>query len=298
MTVSPTVEVLVRFDVDVAGVSATSFTVVTTSTGEPVQGNVTYDPAQRSAVFRSLEGLPGNEQLTVALTAEISDPVSARSLMPYTFMFRTSQDTIAPVVVFTMPSTGTTGVSVATDVVFRFSEKVMGVSSTTLTMIETASTTVVPGTVTYDSATRTATFDPQDQLTPNLSYTARLTTGIADLGGNALAPVSTTFMTGADAVAPAVRVTAPQNGDTNVARTANIVVTFDEPVANVTTASFQINGGGVAGAVTMSNGNRTATFDPAADLPAAAIITVTLSTAITDTSGNALLASTFSFTTI
>src|SRR5829696_5677668 len=33
-TVSPTTNLLVRFDVDVIGVSATSFTVVTTSTGE------------------------------------------------------------------------------------------------------------------------------------------------------------------------------------------------------------------------------------------------------------------------
>ena len=78
---------------------------------------------------------------------------------------------------------------------------------------------------------------------------------------------------------------------------SNIVVTFDEPVANVDTTSFQVNAGAVAGTVTMSNSNRTATFDPTADLPAASTINVTLSTAITDTSGNALAAFAFAFTT-
>ena len=298
-TVNPATPIRASFDVDVTGVTPSSFTVTMTGSGLFVVGDVSYDPTSRTATFARVEGLPPNQQLTATLTADISDPLSGRPLMPTTITFTTTQDTTAPQVLFTNPTNGSTGVSVAANVTFRFSEPVQNVDATTVTVIETASMVAVTGTVTYDGATRTATFDPQDQLTPNLSYQGRVSSGVTDLAGNALTPnpFITGFMTGADTVAPVVRLTSPANMDANVAVNSNIVVTFDEPVANVDTTSFQVNAGAVAGTVTMSNGNRTATFDPTADLPAASTINVTLSTAITDTSGNALAAFAFAFTT-
>lgn len=294
-TVNPSTAVRVTFDVDVAGVSLTSFLV--SGTAGPVTGAVTYDPGLKMATFATTEGLPPNDTITVTLTSEIIDPLTNRTLMATMYMFNTSADTTAPTVVMTTPANGQTGVSVGTNLSMRFSEPVVGISGTTMQMIETASSAVVVGTVTYDAPTRTATFDPQDQLTPNLSYTGSIQLGVTDVAGNPMSPLATGFMTGPDFVAPAVRVTMPANMDAGVPVTANVVVTFDEAVANVSTTSFQLNGGAIAGTVTMSNGNKTATFDPTADLPGASTITVTLSTAITDTSSNALAATMFSFTT-
>lgn len=297
VTVDPSSTVRIGFDVDVTGVTASSFTVAASGA---VPGNVTYDPAMRQATFTGLEGLPPNQQLTVTLTGDIAEPTSGRPLMPTSYMFRTSQDTTAPRVVSTDPSNNMTGVSVGANVSFRFSEPVVSIDSTTIRVFETATTDPVAGTVIYDSATRTATFDPQDQLTPNLSYNGRAMPGIADNAGHPLfaTPVITNFTTGADTVAPSVRTTSPASMDTNVAVTTNIVVTFDEPVTNVNQVTFQVNGGVVTGAVVMSNGNRTATFDPTNDLPAASTINVTLAPAILDSSGNALGAFAYSFSTL
>jgi hypothetical protein len=294
---TPSTTVRVGFDVDVTGVSTSSFRVTSTA-GDMVPGSIVYDPGTRIATFTGTDGLPPNNTITVSLTSDIIDPLSARALMPTTYMFTTGADTLPPTVVLTNPGSGATGVSVGTNVSYTFSEQVTGISITTVDLIETASAQPVAGSVTYDMNTRTATFDPLDQLVPNLGYTGRLLSGITDLEGNALpTPQTLTFMTGPDFVAPNVRVTSPLPNATNVIVGANIVVTFDEPVANVTTATFQLDGGAIAGTVTMSNGNRIATFDPAANLPAASLITVTLSTAITDTSSNPHGSTQFSFTT-
>ncbi|MDQ3336683.1 MAG: Ig-like domain-containing protein [Myxococcota bacterium] len=294
---SPSSTIRVGFDVDVTGITTSSFRV-TQVAGAPVPGSVLYDPGTRTATFTGTEGLPPNTQITVMLTAEISDPLSGRPLMPTTYMFSTSADTEPPTVEFTTPSNGATGVSVGTNVSFTFSEQVTGIDISTVNLIETASTQPVAGSVTYNMTLRTATFNPLDQLVPNLGYSARLLSGITDVSGNALpTPQTSTFMTGPDSVAPNVRVTSPLNNAANVIVGTNIVVTFDEPVANVTTTTFQVNAGAVAGTITMSNGNRIATFDPTADLPAASTINVTLSSAITDTSSNLLNAAAFSFTT-
>lgn len=295
----PATPIQVRFDVDVLGVNTSTFGVTAAATTPPtgVTGTVVYDSPTHTATFTAAEGLPPNQPIAVLLTSGITDPANGRALMPTTFTFQTGPDTTSPTVSSTMPADGATNVSVATVVTLRFSEQVMNVNATNLTLVEAASMLPVTGTVTYANPTRTATFDPDDQLTANLAYEIRASNGITDLSGKPLSGFTATFTTGADAVGPGLRVTAPAIGDTNVPVTTNIVVTFDEPVAGVDTTSFQVNGGAVTGTVTMSNGNRTATFDPAADLPAASMITVTLSSAITDAAGNPHTASMFSFTT-
>lgn len=294
--VNPDTNILVGFDIDVAGVTDASF-LVSTAAGDPVPGTVVYDAGTRIATFTGTEGLPPNSQITVRLTSDIFDPLSTRALRPTTFMFATGEDTTPPTVLSTTPPDGATGISVATNVDFAFSEPVTGINSTTVELRDSATMQPVPGTVTYNMAARTATFDPLDQLAPNLGYIARLLVGITDVEGNALStPQTLTFTTGPDFVGPNVRATMPPANATGVTG-STIVIVFDEPVANVTTTTFQVNAGAVTGTITMSSGNRVATFDPTASLPAASTITVTLSAAITDTSSNPASAATFSFTT-
>ena len=77
-----------------------------------------------------------------------------------------------------------------------FSEAVSGVSGSTFTL-EGPGTTAVPASVTYSAGTLTATLDPTADLAASTTYTARLTSGITDLAGNPLAPLSWTFTTAA-----------------------------------------------------------------------------------------------------
>ena len=75
----------------------------------------------------------------------------------------------------------------------------------------------------------------------------------------------------------------------NVATSTTIAVTFSEGVTGVGALSFTVNANGaVAGSLRPSAGGLVWTFTPTAALPAATLVTVTLTNAITDTSGNAL----------
>jgi hypothetical protein len=294
--VDPATTIEVGFDVDVVRVTSLSFKVSITSTSMPVIGVVNYDPPTRRATFDA-NGLPQNAELLVRLTDDISDPESNRSLMPTSFTFRTGSDTTAPAILATNPATGSMNAPVVSSVSFAFSEDVSNANGTTVSVSDSLGP--IAGTVNYFPAIQTAVFAPQDQLEPNHPYTGRVTTGVTDLSGNALATTFTmTFSTGADTFAPNVRVSAPANGDTNVPVNSNIVVTFDEPVGNVTATSFQVNGGAITGTLTPSNNNKVWTFDPASDLPAGSTITVSLSAAIEDLSGNTLTATSYSFTTM
>jgi hypothetical protein len=102
----------------------------------------------------------------------------------------------------------------------------------------------------------------------------------------------------ADTTAPALFASAPTNGATNVARTSDVRLEFNEPVFNVSATTFTLSSSSVAipGTVTAVDPYNH-TFSPTSLLPASATITVQLTSAITDGSGNALVATSFSFQT-
>jgi acid phosphatase type 7 len=76
---------------------------------------------------------------------------------------------------------------------------VNGVSNTTFKLTPQGSGTAVGAAVSYDAATKKATLVPTSALSANTTYTAQLTSGIADLAGNALAAVNWNFTTASSA---------------------------------------------------------------------------------------------------
>jgi hypothetical protein len=143
-------------------------------------------------------------------------------------------------------------------------------------------------------------------------FTVSVGAGVTDVAGNALGTAFVaTFRTAApDTAGPRVVSTAPAAGAVDVSVGTAIQVTFTEAVApaTITGASFQVatSAGPVAGALSMAGGNTMARFTPSAPLPFATVVTVTLTGAITDVTGNALTDAaggaltqplTFSFTT-
>ncbi|WP_298234743.1 DUF4082 domain-containing protein, partial [uncultured Azohydromonas sp.] len=117
-------------------------------------------------------------------------------------------DTTAPTVTGTSPANAATGVPTTSSITATFSEAVdpATVGSSTFEL-RSAGGTLVPATVTYNAASRTATLTPGASLAASTAYTATVRGGgtdprVKDLAGNALASsVTWSFTT---AVAPTV----------------------------------------------------------------------------------------------
>jgi hypothetical protein len=94
-------------------------------------------------------------------------------------------DVTAPTVSSTNPINGATGVAVITA---TFNEVMTSSTITASTFTMTGpGAAVVPGTVSYNSSTTTATFTPTSALAASTAYTATVTTGAKDAAGNAMA---------------------------------------------------------------------------------------------------------------
>ena len=109
--------------------------------------------------------------------------VSAYDGMVYCF----AKDEISPRVDSTTPSDGETDVLLDADISVMFNEDI---NSSTLTgptfAVVDENSVAVQGTFLYDGNGYRATFDPTSNLEENISYTATLTSGIEDPGGNGL----------------------------------------------------------------------------------------------------------------
>jgi hypothetical protein len=190
-----------------------------------------------------------------------------------------------------------------------FSEQVQGVDGGTFTLTAPGATAPLAATVTPGTGNQWV-LNPNDDLTPNTTYTARLTggtgpTGIRDMANNPLATTTWTFTTAAaagDATPPTVTAQTPQPNARGVSRSANVTIAFSEPVTNVTTTTFALTetltGAAVPAAVRFNSTSGRWVLDPtAALLSPTTSYTVTLTPGITDLNGNAFAGTSFNFTT-
>jgi len=100
------------------------------------------------------------------------------------------------------------------------------------------------------------------------------------------------FVTNLDLTPPQIAAIFPENNATGVSVTAEILVTFSEPleVSTFTNATFTLNNGGVSvdGSVLFLDDNQLAVFTPTSPLAFNATYSIAISTGVTDTRGNAL----------
>ena len=206
-----------------------------------------------------------------------------------------------PVVSFTFPVDGATGIALNTSVTANFSESMQPSTITGVSFTLSQAATPVAGTVTYVGTT--ATFKPTSSLAAGLTYKATITTGVKDLAGNALAATKTwSFTAGSatDITPPTITSTLPADTATGVALNANINANFSEAMdaATINSTMFTLKQGttNIQGAVTFVG--TSAAFNPDADLAASTVYTATITTGVMDLAGNALAAlKTWSFTT-
>lgn len=264
-----------------------------------VNTTVTNNESYGNAGYGFYAGRPvANSSGNVAYSNGVSDCYNVQCSAP---------DSVAPTVSTRFPVVNATDVAVTANVTATFSEAVQAVSSTTVTLKDAAGA-AVSAAVSYDSATRVATLNPNSDLGVGTTYTATLTGGtsaIRDLANNALVTRSWSFKTAApaDTTPPAVSSKSPAAGATGIAVGSNVVAAFSEAVQGVSATTFTLKnaaGTAVPTTVTYDATTRVATLDPGADLTAEAAYTATLTggtTAIRDTANNALATGSWTFTT-
>jgi hypothetical protein len=95
----------------------------------------------------------------------------------------------APVVSSTFPASAANGVPRNSSIRATFSEPMTAGTITSATFTLTQGVVVIPGVVTY--AGTTATFEPNASLDANTVYTATVTVGVEDVGGDNMAAAKT-----------------------------------------------------------------------------------------------------------
>jgi hypothetical protein len=122
-------------------------------------------------------------------------PVGVTNVPPPELKLHVGMVTIAPQVIEQLPAEDATNIAVDSNITAKFSE---AIDEDTLTDVFTLnrSGSDVPGTVTYDSVTRTLTFDPTEDFMRGTVYTARIESTVEDTEGNTLpAAVTWSFTT-------------------------------------------------------------------------------------------------------
>ena len=206
-----------------------------------------------------------------------------------------------PTVTSTSPvasSPAQTGISTSTDVSATFSKPMT--ASTVISSFTLACPAAPPvaATVTYDTASLTATLTPASALPANTVCQATIAPTATDTSGIALAaPFTWSFSTAAsaDVTRPTVSITLPANAATGVPTNTRITAAFSEAMAasSVDATTFLVTdttlGIPVSGTVTYTVASRTATFTPdTMPLASGDLFTARITAAATDLAGNGL----------
>jgi len=165
-----------------------------------VTGDVTYDPATRTAILIPFAELTPSTLYTAKITTGAKNLLGAGPASDYVWSFVTGAvpDTTPPVVISTSPLPGTADVATTSSITATFSEPMTAsmINQTTFSLLR-PNNTEVTGTVVYDPTTVTVRFTPDQPLDQDAVYTAVLGAGIEDAMGNPMtSSYEWTFSTG------------------------------------------------------------------------------------------------------
>jgi hypothetical protein len=184
--------VLVSFSEAMSPASVSAATFKVTSAGNvAVAGSVTYSGT--TATFQPASHLANSTQYTATVTTGVKDlgGTALAAAQVWTFTTGAAADTTPPTVTSTNPLTSATAVLTTAMIKAVFSEAItpQTVSGVTFTVTGPGSARIA-GSVTFDSATRTASFLATTSLAVNTTYSATIhggANGVKDLAGNPLA---------------------------------------------------------------------------------------------------------------
>jgi ketosteroid isomerase-like protein len=283
--------------------AAGTLTLNVTSGGVVVPGVVTYDAASSTAILAPAGALAASTQYTATVTtaAQSAPGIALPTNHVWSFTTGIGVNSGAPRVTSTNPANAALNVPINQKIAATFSDAMDPATISapgTFTIAETISGTPVPGAIVYDAASNTALFSPASGLSVNTEFTAKITTGAADLTGIAVgANFVWSFTTGStvEAVAPTITGTNPASTVLSVPLNKTINATFSRPMnpVTITSATFSMAVAGVGGVpvdgtVSYDPASQIATFKPAANLIAGTQYTATISNLVADLFGDAL----------
>ncbi|MBN1127951.1 MAG: DUF3494 domain-containing protein [Chitinispirillaceae bacterium] len=194
-------------------------------------------------------------------------------------------------VTYQTPGTDETAVALNRKIMVTFSEAIDAASITSETFFLQDGPVTIAGAILCIG--NTVTLVPARNLTANTSYIASITTKIKDRSGTYLGTLQQWgFTTGAiaDTIAPSINAIFPAYGSTGIALDRKISATFSETVDTVTLTPENFflyqNTSAVSGTLTC-NGT-IATFVPTYHLLPNTTYAVTITTGITDRTGNTM----------
>jgi hypothetical protein len=186
-----------------ASLTATSFTLA--AGGTAVTGTVAYDSASRTATFTPTTPLTlaAATLYTATVTAAASDVAGnglagntavfpAAGNQVWTFTTGAAGDTTPPTVIAITPADASTGICLTRSASATFSEAMDAATINTTSFGVADGAVAVAGSVSYDAASRVASFVPTAAagFAASRSFTVTVragATGVKDLAGNALA---------------------------------------------------------------------------------------------------------------
>jgi hypothetical protein len=185
---------------------------------------------------------------------------------------------VCPLVVSTYPVNGATSVPNDAVITVTFNED-MNAATFTEYSITLQGGSKISGTMTYDNSNYTLSFQPDDLLPANTTFTGTVTTSVKDLMGNALQENYVWSFSTGSGIMPMVIATDPANNATNVPLNKKITATFNMPMDpstfdastfNIKLGAFDING-------TVTYSGTTATFTPQSNLNPGSTYVATIS---------------------
>ena len=275
---------------------ATGSFVLTGPSSSVIASTLSYNSTTNTLTLTPNVPLSSNTIYTATVTG-VKDLAGNPLALPVAWSFTTVSDTTAPTVIAENPASNARNVAINTTVAATFSEAIQpGTGSFVLTG---QSASVIPTTLSYNSATHILTLTPNSLLANNTTYTATVI-GVRDLAGNPLANfVVWSFTTAAPNPVPTVIAQTPAPGATGVARNTTVTATFSEAIQPAS-GSFVLTGPAnsvIAATLSYNSTTHTLTLTPNASLSALTTYTATV-TGVLDQTGNPMPGSSvWSFTT-
>jgi len=280
--------------------------------GDDIPFDATIDSDKKVITINPTNNLDSDLSVYVAIAGSVEDD-SDNAIQPVNITF-TTVDTQAPTVTID-PADAATGISPSSNVTISFNEPMRkeddsALDNSVVTLKkDDANGEDIAFTTSIDAAQKVITVTPTGGLGDQQTvYTC--VSGVEDNAGNALAQTCVTFTT-ADANAPTVTMN-PKNGDTNVGVNTKITLTFSEKVQNlddsglndtnvdglITLKYDDANGSNIAFDATIDSPDKMVTITPASTLDFGKDVYVAIGATVKDASGNAVSATSATFTTI
>lgn len=288
---NPLLQVTLSEPVDPSTVNANSFWLQDNATARRIPGQVVLSNENKTLTYVLDEPLDRQRYYYwwigyQAFHTDISGNFIAQYFYRY-FKTGDEADETLPTLAGTNFGDGASGIPVNSNLIFTLDQPVSDACPVQSAVYLYSGEEIVSATVTLASDRVTVTINPDENLTVDTAYEARIG-GLCDFAGNLMAATSVGFTSSsletADTTAPNLVSIAPEHTATEISVDSNIVIVFDEPISQLSAPA--VTGGGITVSGQYSTEGNTLTFTPDYNFLGNTRYTVNLVNNIYDMAGN------------